>query len=103
MNLNEPERYASVIFGGMLTLLGLQRRGLSGLLAAAAGSALLYRGVTGHCRVYDTLGLDSRHGDAQLDAPDARPYEAVDEAIDESFPASDPPSWSPTSLGPPED
>jgi uncharacterized membrane protein len=40
-------RIDSAIVGGALLLVGLRRRSLGGVLAAIAGSLLLYRGVTG--------------------------------------------------------
>jgi uncharacterized membrane protein len=35
------------------------RRSLGSLALAAGGGMLLYRGVTGHCKAYDSLGLNS--------------------------------------------
>lgn len=56
-NVGEPERLASVVTGGLLGLYGLSRGSAGGLLMAALGGALFYRGLTGHCSVYSALGL----------------------------------------------
>jgi len=54
------ERWLSMAAGAMLAGWGLQRRDAPGGLAAVGAAALLYRGTTGHCHVYDTIGVD--HG-----------------------------------------
>lgn len=58
-NVGDVERFTSVVAGSVLTVLGLSRRSLPGLLVAATGTALAYRGTTGHCSVYEALGIDS--------------------------------------------
>lgn len=59
-NVGGTERWISVGAGGLLLAHGLQRLwGFGALLEAVAGAALLERGATGHCRVYDALGVDS--------------------------------------------
>lgn len=58
VNVGQGERFASMVAGGALALWGLRRRSLGGLILAAAGAALGWRGVTGHCRLYDALGVD---------------------------------------------
>lgn len=58
-NVGEIERIASTIGGGLLTLAGLYRRSLGGLALAGIGGALLYRGTTGHCPVFQQLGLST--------------------------------------------
>jgi uncharacterized membrane protein len=53
-----------MVAGGALAAYGLKRRALPGGTAALAGAALLYRGATGHCDVYQVLGVNraDRHG-----------------------------------------
>ncbi|MBV8819231.1 MAG: DUF2892 domain-containing protein [Acidobacteriaceae bacterium] len=58
-NVSQSERLASVIGGGTLVAYGLQKGSWSGLGLAAMGGALLYRGFTGHCDAYQTLGINT--------------------------------------------
>ncbi len=58
-NLNETERVASLIGGGTLVAWGLARRKWDGLAMAGIGGVLLYRGFTGHCDVYQALGIST--------------------------------------------
>jgi len=44
--------------GGALAAYALKRRQGPGSAAAMAGAALLYRGATGHCTVYQALGIN---------------------------------------------
>lgn len=62
-NVNDPERWMSVITGGALVAYGLKMRSLGGLVLGALGSTLLWRGATGHCFVYEGLGISSVHDD----------------------------------------
>jgi uncharacterized membrane protein len=84
-NVNDAERLASVVAGGALAAYALKRRDLSGLLGGLLGGFLLERGVTGHCHVYDALGVSTeprragpvqQHGAAAvLEANEARRVE----------------------------
>lgn len=58
INVPLEERIASGLAGGALVAMGLTRGSLGGLVLAAAGGGLLYRGVTGHCMLYQMLGVD---------------------------------------------
>lgn len=58
-NVGENERLASMVGGGALVVYGLSRRGWEGFLVAGAGAAVLYRGATGHCNVYQFLGVNT--------------------------------------------
>src|SRR5262245_23628119 len=58
-NVGDIERWASVLGGGALTAYGLSRGSLSGLALALVGGGLAYRGLSGHCPVYGTLGLST--------------------------------------------
>jgi uncharacterized membrane protein len=58
-NVGNLERLASVAGGTGLVAIGLSRRSISGLALAAVGGALVYRGATGHCYLYDFLGINT--------------------------------------------
>jgi uncharacterized membrane protein len=59
INVGVTERNISLAVGSLLALVGLARRDLPGLLIAAFGGGVLYRGATGHCYTYQALGIDT--------------------------------------------
>jgi uncharacterized membrane protein len=75
VNVGNAERWISAIAGGAIAIAGIRARSLPGLLAAAAGGALVYRGATGHCPVYAALGVDNADHDA------AEPHEYFERGI----------------------
>jgi hypothetical protein len=82
--------WACLLAGSALLGMGLARRSMPGLLIAAGGGCLAYRGWKGLCAsVSERRGFVDvpRRGDVQ---------DKVDEAGWESFPASDAPSYNPT-------
>ncbi len=58
-NVNESERWASIVGGGTLVAFGLAKKDWSGMGLAALGGGLLWRGVTGHCDAYQALGINT--------------------------------------------
>lgn len=58
-NVGSSERILSTGLGGLLVANGILRGRLPGLLMTAIGGALTYRGVTGHCAMYQQLGINS--------------------------------------------
>ncbi len=58
-NVPQVERVGSIAAGAGLVLYGLSRRSLGGVVLALLGGALLRRGATGHCDVYEKLGVNS--------------------------------------------
>lgn len=63
VNVGDLERYLSMLGGGLLALCTL-RRSLSTVVLLGGAGALLYRGWTGHCALYQTMGLSSVSQDA---------------------------------------
>lgn len=61
LNVNQTERMVSTIAGGALAVVGIMRGGWSGWMLALTGGGLVYRGATGHCGVYQALGIDTAH------------------------------------------
>ncbi len=65
VNVGKTERWASVLGGVALAALALRsrRRNKGGMgLAALSGLPLLWRGATGHCPVYQKMGIDRVNG-----------------------------------------
>lgn len=58
-NVSDAERWISLIGGSSLVAYGLARRNNSGFGLAALGGSLLWRGATGHCPMYETLGVNT--------------------------------------------
>lgn len=52
VNVPTAERIASVAAGAALAVIGWRRKGIAGVLLAAAGGALVVRGATGRCGIY---------------------------------------------------
>jgi uncharacterized membrane protein len=65
INVSDTERWLSLLGGGLLALYMLRHSMGTVVLLGGAG-ALLYRGLKGHCPVYQAIGLSTA-------APDPRP------------------------------
>ncbi|HUP50076.1 MAG TPA: SRPBCC family protein [Thermoanaerobaculia bacterium] len=58
-NVAQLERWLSVIGGSALAAYGLKRRSVGGLVLAGAGGVLVWRGATGHCPLFEALGVST--------------------------------------------
>jgi uncharacterized membrane protein len=59
-NVSDQERILTGLGGVVLSMMGLRRGGIGGLLGLIAGGALVSRAVTGHCPAYERLGMDDQ-------------------------------------------
>jgi uncharacterized membrane protein len=59
VNVGEAERWASIFGGAALIVTGLKKSGVAGLTVSALGGSLMYRGLTGHCAVYDAMQVNT--------------------------------------------
>ncbi|HEX8492842.1 MAG TPA: SRPBCC family protein [Pyrinomonadaceae bacterium] len=65
VNVGEIERWASTIGGGALAVYGITRLVQGNWLGAVlglVGGSLIYRGTTGHCQMYESLGISTAEG-----------------------------------------
>ena len=67
-NVGGAERLLSSAAGGVLLVSALRQRSASSVLLGALGGYLVYRGVSGHCELYNALGIDTGS------RPTRRPY-----------------------------
>jgi uncharacterized membrane protein len=59
VNVGQTERWASALAGGALAIYGLTRRTWGGVVLALVGGTLIQRGSTGHCYLFDALGVNT--------------------------------------------
>src|SRR5436305_2067282 len=58
-NVGDLERLASLVGGSLLMFHGTRRGTIPGLAMALAGVSLVSRGWTGHCGLYESLGVNT--------------------------------------------
>jgi uncharacterized membrane protein len=58
-NVSDTERLVSAVGGSLLTAYGINRGDTLGILLSVLGGGLMLRGATGHCQVYDAMGVDT--------------------------------------------
>ena len=71
-NMGELDRVASFVGGCALGLYGL-RRSLGHLALVVGGGALVYRALSGHCPVYESMGTNTLDRSTQLAPSEAPP------------------------------
>lgn len=77
-NVGGTERLISIGGGLALAITGLSMRSSRGLLLAACGGSLLYRGLSGHCYGYELLGIHTNGPDsAQASIPHSQGVHVV--------------------------
>jgi uncharacterized membrane protein len=66
INVADVERWASALGGAALAAYGIKQlkdRSAAGAALAATGTALIYRGATGHCPMYAAAGINTADGE----------------------------------------
>jgi uncharacterized membrane protein len=89
-NVSAIERVASAAIGGALVFSGLRKFSAGGVARAAIGADLLYRGIGGHCQIYEKLGVSTAngrelHAGARSDAPEVRRSITIGRPVEEVY------------------
>jgi hypothetical protein len=67
VNVGDMERWLSLLGGGALALYSL-RRSLGNFMLLFGAGALIYRGLTGHCALYQTMETSTVSRDTPPDS-----------------------------------
>jgi len=67
VNVGDLERWLSLLGGGLLALY-IVRRSMGTVVLLGGAGALLYRGLTGRCGLYQTMGLSTLSQDPSPDS-----------------------------------
>lgn len=58
-NVGDTERIVSAVGGGALVAYGLKRGDALGIILSVLGGGIALRGATGHCQIYDAMGVNT--------------------------------------------
>ncbi len=61
-NVGDMERMLSAFLGAGLLISGVPRRSWTGAGLSLIGAAMLHRGISGYCALFDAMGMDSSGG-----------------------------------------
>jgi len=89
VNVGEGERWLSLAGGSLLAAVGLSRGSVEGLALAALGGGLVYRGLTGHCPVYQSLEVNTAQRHAPVASVAAGRGVRVERAVSINRPAAE--------------